>query len=85
MDRITAINESLTVFVYGIFGLVPILGCVPAFCAQYRAWRVKREFGTEWNPADAYLTWGAAMACAGLLVSVALVCVAIIILVISYF
>jgi hypothetical protein len=84
MDRITAINESLTVFVYGIFGLVPILGCALAFCAKYRARRVRREFGMEWNPAGAYLKWGVVMASVGLLISVALVCVAIIILVISY-
>lgn len=83
MDRITAIHESLTVFVCGIFGLLPVLGCVPAVYAVFCSQRVKRQFGREWNPADAYLRWGTTMALLGLLSSAVLVTAAIIILVLQ--
>lgn len=73
MDRISAIHKSLTVFVCGIFGVVPILGIVPGVYA-IACWRkVRSRYRTEWNPASAYVNWGAALGAIGILNSVLIV------------
>jgi hypothetical protein len=70
MDRITAIRKSLATFAWGTVGLLPIIGLIPAVYA-IRSWRrVTVQYGNEWNPASAYLSWGARLACLGLLASV---------------
>ncbi len=76
MDRITAIQKSLTVFVCGILGFVPVLGLVPAVHAL-ACWRaVHARYGRQWNPASAYLTAGLVFAWIGLVNSVVLLTVA---------
>jgi uncharacterized membrane protein len=69
MDRITAIRKSLTAFVCGLFGLVPVLGFVPAVCALVWWRQVRKRYREPWNPAASYLTWGAVLGAVGLLAS----------------
>ena len=59
MNRIEVINESLTGFVCGICGFVPIIGIGPALFALARWMRVRRAHKGEWNPAAFYLNLGA--------------------------
>jgi len=63
-DRITLIRKSLTVFVCGLLSLVPFIGVVPAAFAFCGAARLVR-FRHEWNPASAYMRWGAVSALLG--------------------
>ena len=80
MDRITAIEQSLTVFVCGIIGLLPVLGVLPAVHALVCWGRVRSRYGDQWNPASAYLKGGAVLAALGVLNSilvVGVVCLAI--------
>ena len=67
MDRITAIRKSLATFVCGIAGFLPIIGLIPAVYAIVNWRRVTVQYGKEWNPASAYLNWGARLATLGLL------------------
>jgi hypothetical protein len=69
MDRATAIRRSLTAFVCGLIGLVPILGF---FLSLYSlgCWvSVNRRYKEVWNPAATYLTWGLLLALVGLVVT----------------
>jgi len=69
MDRISAINKSLTCFVYGIVGLLPVIGLFPAVHAL-SCWRkVRRGYGAQWNPAAAYLKGGFVLGLLGVLSS----------------
>ena len=67
MNRTTAIEKSLSAFVNGIFGFIPVLGCVPAIYALVYWQQVQRQFGKEWNPAARYLSWGARLGALGLI------------------
>ena len=67
MDRITAIRKSLTTFTCGIVGFLPVIGLIPAVYAILNWRRVTVQYGKEWNPASAYLSWGARLATLGLL------------------
>ena len=80
MERIAAIEQSLTVFVCGIVGFLPVLGLIPAVHALVCWIRVRRKYGNQWNPAAPYLRAGAMMALLGVLSSmllIAVVCIAI--------
>jgi hypothetical protein len=73
MDRPTAIRRSLTAFVCGLIGLVPVLGI---FLSLYSVgcWvSVNRRYKEQWNPAAKYLTWGLLLALVGLLLTTAVV------------
>ena len=75
MDLISAIRKSLTGFVSGIFGFLPIVGMIPALYTV-ACWRsVRRHYGNQWNPAEAYLRGGLLLATVGLLSSVLIGCV----------
>jgi hypothetical protein len=67
MDRITAIRKSLTGFVCGLFGFLPVLGFVPALYALACWQAVRKGYRGQWNPASAYLSAGATLALLGLL------------------
>lgn len=73
MDRISAIRKSLTAFVCGIFGLIPILGLVPGVHAIVCWRKMRSRYRTDWNPASDYVTWGAVLGAIGILNSVLLV------------
>ena len=73
MDRADAIRRSLTAFVCGMAGFLPVIGLVPAGYALF-CWRsVTVAYGKEWNPASPYLSWGARLASLGLLTSALLI------------
>ena len=72
MDRATAIRKSLTVFVCGIIGFLPLVGLVPAIYALFSWIKIRLRYGNEWNPASAYLDGGLALALVGLLGSLLL-------------
>jgi hypothetical protein len=69
MDKVRVINWSLRCFRLGWFGLVPILGIVPAAAAIVCHGRARTEAGAEWNPAAKFLFWGAVLAWIGLALS----------------
>lgn len=77
MPRILVIRNSLTAFVCGMIGLLPIVGVVPGFYALFNWARIRSRYPDEWNPASAYLSWGARLALLGLLSSALLVSVVI--------
>ena len=75
MERITAIEQSLTVFVCGIVGFLPVLGLFPAVHALVCWTRVRRKYGSQWNPAALYLRAGALLAMVGVLSSILVIAV----------
>jgi hypothetical protein len=73
MDRATAIRTSLTAFLCGLIGFLPVLGLLPAFYAL-RCWiRIRTRYRDEWNPAAVYLDWGVRLALFGVLLTALLV------------
>jgi len=77
MDRITTIRKSLTVFVCGLIGFLPVIGLVPAIYALVCWGRIRFRYRNQWNPASGYLGWGARLALFGLLGSALVICVAL--------
>jgi hypothetical protein len=73
MDRITVIRQSLTAFICGLIGFLPVIGLLPAIRALSIWNRIRRRYRNEWNPASAYLSWGAFLAILGILDSILLV------------
>jgi len=69
MDRITAIRQSLTGFVCGIMGFVPVIGLLPGLYAIICWSRVRRLYRDQWNPASGYLKGGAILGLLGTLSS----------------
>ena len=72
MNKVRVIERSLRCFVFGLFGLVPVLGMGLAFVAFYHFYKIRTEVADEWNPAKKYLNWGFTMAGWGLLGSLLL-------------
>ena len=75
MDLIAAIRKSLSGFVCGIFGFLPLIGIIPALYAVSCWSAVRRQYGDQWNPARAYLRGGLLLAAVGILSSLLIVCV----------
>jgi hypothetical protein len=67
MRRIIVIRRSLTAFVCGLFGFLPFIGLVPGLLALSSWARIRIRYRDEWNPAAAYLSWGARLSLLGLL------------------
>lgn len=67
MPRILVIRKSLAAFVCGIFGFLPFLGLVPGIYALLCWAEIRLRHPGEWNPASAYLSWGARLSLLGLL------------------
>ena len=67
MTRILIIRTSLTAFVCGLFGFLPFLGIVPGLYALFSWARIRHRYRNEWNPAEAYLSWGARLSLLGLM------------------
>ena len=78
MPRIIVIRKSLTAFVCGVAGFLPIIGVVPGFYALLCWNRIRTRYRDEWNPASAYLGCGARLAALGLGISALIVAVAIV-------
>ena len=78
MDRVAVIRNSMTVFVCGIIGLLPVLGFVVAIYALVLWGTVRFRSRDAWNPASAYLDAGAWLALLSLLGSLLLIAVALV-------
>ncbi len=65
--RIIVIHRSLEAFVCGLFGFLPFLGLAPGLYAVICWLQVRTRYPNEWNPAAAYLSWGARLSVFGLL------------------
>ena len=85
MNRIKVIKKSLMIYVCGIISLVPILGLLPAACALFAWAMVSSRYRNEWNPAAAYLSWGARFAVLGIIVSLFVACLAAMLLIFHEF
>jgi ABC-type phosphate transport system permease subunit len=70
MDKVEVIQLSLRCFTMGLIGLLPVLGIPFAIVALSNYFHVNRLVGTQWNPAQTYLTWGLATALCGLFLTV---------------
>jgi hypothetical protein len=77
MPRIIVIRNSLTAFVCGLIGVLPLIGVVPGVYALICWGRIRVRYRDEWNPASAYLSFGALFALLGLLSSALLVAVSV--------
>jgi len=62
MGKIEMIQRSQRCFVYGVFGLIPIIGIPMVILATIENYRVMKGWREHWNPAKRYLFWG--MVCA---------------------
>ena len=69
MNKVQVIERSLRCFVFGLLGLVPVLGMGLAVVAFYHFNKTRAEVGDEWNPARKYLNCGFALAGFGLFLS----------------
>ena len=77
MDRVAVIRNSMTVFVCGIIGLLPVLGFVVAIYALVLWGKIRFRSRDAWNPASAYLETGVALALLSVLGSLLLVAAAL--------
>lgn len=77
MNKVRAIEKSLSCFRLGVASLLPLIGVFFAVIAIGRWQQARRAAGGEWNPGARLLRWGLALAGVGLLVS--LVCWALVI------
>ena len=68
LDRAGVIRESLLVFYYGLAGLIPVIGLLPATVALVRGLQLRRRT-TEPNPAENYRKWGMALGACSLLLN----------------
>ncbi len=73
MPRIIVIRKSMTAFVCGLIGFLPIIGLLPGLHALYCWNHIRTHYPDEWNPAAAYLNWGTRLAVLGLGLSALLV------------
>jgi hypothetical protein len=78
MERIYVIRKSQNIFAWGLIGLIPIVGFVPAVYAMLAGIRLHLQSRREWNPAAKYLSWGTVLG--SLSVGITLLVAAIVIL-----
>jgi hypothetical protein len=76
LDRSEIIRQSVSVFICGFAGLLPVIGLFPAVSAIIRGVRIRRAY-CEPNPADHYRKWGIALGSLGILVNVCAIVIAI--------
>jgi hypothetical protein len=72
MNRIQGMEASLSCFVLGLVSLVPVLGLPAAIFSIFRFAQGRAAMRNEWNPAEAYLYTGLALAGIGLLANLVL-------------
>ena len=58
MGKIEMIQRSQRCFVYGLFGLLPLIGIPMVILATIENYRVMKGWRDQWNPARRYLFWG---------------------------
>ena len=65
MNRIAVIQKSLSAFRCGLLGFLPVIGLMPSINGLLIWFRIRRHY-RDWNPAAAYLKYGALFALIGL-------------------
>ncbi len=68
LDRSGMIRQSVSVFIHGIFGLLPLIGIIPAVSAVIHGIRIRRAYAGA-NPVDHYRKWGMALGGLSILVN----------------
>jgi hypothetical protein len=63
--KIRMLNSSMRCFVFGLLGLIPLIGLPFAFSALWISGRVRVKEKQFWNAARPYRIWGVACAAAG--------------------
>jgi hypothetical protein len=66
MTKAEMIERSLRCFVFGLIGLLPVIGIPFAVLSVRQYLRVKYGTGEMWNPAHRYCFWGGVCARMGL-------------------
>lgn len=66
MDKIEMIERSMRAYWLGVAGVLPLLGAPFAILALRNNSQIKRRAGTQWNPAQPYLSRGLVCARVGL-------------------
>ena len=77
--KVLLIERSLSCFIWGLLGLIPVLGIPMAIYSMQQHWRLKRDRNGMWNPAGRYLLWGIVCARVGGIVSVIIVTTVVIV------
>ncbi len=65
--KIKMLNGSMRCFVFGLLGLIPVIGLPFALAALWISGRVRAKEKLFWNAARSYRIWGVVMATAGAL------------------
>jgi hypothetical protein len=63
------IERSLSCFIWGLLGLIPVLGMPMALRSMQQHWRTKPQTVEVWNPARRYRLWGIVCARVGFFLS----------------
>ena len=63
--QIAVIETSLRCFVFGLIGVIPVLGFPLAVLTVVHFWKARLAAASEWNPAHAYLNCGLVFAAVG--------------------
>lgn len=83
-DRIELVERSLRCFVFGLIGLVPVLGLPFGIAAIVKSVRLKRRSGERWNPAQSYAKGGSLCATLGIVLTLIAVCIAVAVAINNY-
>jgi hypothetical protein len=63
--KIQLLNSSLRCFVFGLLGLIPVIGLPFALAALWISGRTRAKEKQMWNAARSYRTWGVVCAAGG--------------------
>jgi hypothetical protein len=66
-DKIQMLKSSMRCFIYGLLGLLPVLGLPFALAALFISGRVRVKEKLFWNAARPYRLWGVVCASIGLI------------------
>lgn len=72
LDKVQIIERSMNCFRCGLVGILPGIGLPFAIVSLGDCLNVMLRKGSNWNPAERYLRWGAASAAAGLMITMLL-------------
>ena len=71
-DKVRMIRQSMRCLTWGLVGLLPGIGLPFAIVTIADFFRVRRQSGSLWNPAERYLACGFAAAVGGVLLTILL-------------
>ncbi len=72
--RVAVIQSSLRCFVYGVIGLVPLIGIPFAMATIVQSRHLRKTKRQDWNPAERYLTAARGLGPLGFLTSTVFLC-----------